>query len=55
MRASGSSSLGSVELEDIVEAVVENVEDVELALVEVVVEVSEEKFEEDSLTAAVSA
>ena len=46
--------MGSVELEDIVEAVVENVEDVELALVEVVV-VSEEKFEEDSLTAAVSA
>ena len=48
-------SLRSVELEDIVEAVVENVEDVELALVEVEVEVSEEKFEEDSLTAAVSA
>ena len=47
--------MGSVELEDIVEAVVENVEDVELALVEVVVEVSEEKFEEDSLTAAASA
>ena len=55
MRASGSFSLGSVELEDIVEAVVEKVEDVELGLVEVVVEVSEEKFEEDSLTAAVSA
>ena len=47
--------MGSVELEDIVEAVVENVEDVELALLEEVVEVSEEKFEEDSLTAAVSA
>ena len=47
--------MGSVELEDIVETVVENVEDVGLALVEVVVEVSEEKFEEDSLTAAVSA
>ena len=54
-RASGSFSLGSVELEDIVDAVVENVEDVEVALVEVVLEVSDEKFEEDSLTVAVSA
>ena len=50
MRASGSFSLGSVELEDIVEAVVGKVEDVELALVEEVVDVSREKCEEGSLT-----